>query len=351
MHTTTLRQFNGLPDRPRPTRGRLQVPSRTSSVRTKMQVASKVKQTLDIHPKNSLGATQVHTKATKTSRRPSSTVYTKKTAIEPRTIRGTSHSIHLAKTAKQAEVLSRVLENHGKKQSKPRTALHGLLSRRSIAGLASALILVSTGYVTIDTWLTNRQVAAQATNSSASKVVPAAMSKEEQQRSEGRDETPLPANALATYSVAPNKPRALYIDKLGLKARILPVGVNTDNSMQAPANVFDTGWYTGSSEPGELGAVAIDGHSSGATKLGAFGKLGDLEKGDTITIEKGDGTKIQYKVVAKETVDKDKVDMRKFLLPHGDALKGANFITCSGDWTDDNSTMKQRTVIYTEQVS
>lgn len=290
------------------------------------------------------------TKHTATQQKPDHAVVQEKEAVHKSRA---SHATRLAKTAKQAEVLSRALHNESieqKSSSKLHKSITMIFSRRSFAGALVAIILVSTGYVTIDTWLTNRQLTAQATSSSDEENDSVSSEKKHDPRSEGRDETPLPANALATYSVAPDKPRVLYIDKLGVSARILPVGVNTDSSMQAPTNVFDTGWYTGSSEPGELGAVTIDGHSSGATKLGAFGKLGELEKGDTVTIEKGDGKKIQYKVVAKETVDRSKVDMRKFMLPYGDALRGANFITCSGDWTDDNTTMKQRTIVYTQQV-
>ncbi|MCA9340917.1 class F sortase [Candidatus Saccharibacteria bacterium] len=366
MDTTTSIKHNLLA-RPRHSRGQLQIPSRDGS-KANDSIGKSVPTTYQSIPKDTTINIQEHTKQpvkrvsnpnSHLKSYPSTSVSQQQVRKVPKPVitkqkTRTTLSHQLTKTAKQTDLLSRVVRqsNHQVTQTSKVSGnlFQKLFSYRNITATLVAIMLVSTGYVTVDTWLTNRQTTAQATSIGKAGSNPN-ISSEHAARSEGRDETPLPVNALSTYQVAPSKPRALYINKVDLKARILPVGVNTDSSMQAPNNIFDTGWYTGSSEPGELGAVTIDGHSSGATKFGAFGKLGNLEKGDVVTIERGDGKKIDYKVVAKQTVDKDKVDMHKFMLPYGQALRGANFITCTGDWTKDNSTMKQRVIVYTQQVS
>lgn len=96
----------------------------------------------------------------------------------------------------------------------------------------------------------------------------------------------------------------------------------------------------------------IDGHSSGSTREGLFGSLDKLVNGDTMQIEKGDGTKLTYRVVHTETVDLDKVDMKKALLPYGNATRGLNLMTCTGSWIDngDGRTLDKRVLVYTEQI-
>ncbi len=171
------------------------------------------------------------------------------------------------------------------------------------------------------------------------------------QTKEGSDKAPLPVDALNNYKVAASLPRALYISKINVAARILPMSVNPDDSVQAPLNINDSGWYNGSVKPGGVGAMFIDGHSSGATREGLFGSLDELAEGDTMQVEKGDGTRLTYKVVHTETVDRDAVDMHKMMLPYGNAPRGLNLMTCSGTWVDSDKTLTQRVLVFTEQVS
>lgn len=60
--------------------------------------------------------------------------------------------------------------------------------------------------------------------------------------------------------------------------------------------------------------------------------------GLAVSVELGSGERISYIVVHKETVPKDRVDMKRAMLPYVGVM-GANFITCSGKWVDNGSTM------------
>ena len=109
--------------------------------------------------------------------------------------------------------------------------------------------------------------------------------------------TPISSSALADYTVSPNLPRYLIIPKLNVDARVLSVGVNSSGAIGAPDNIFDTAWYNESAEPGQPGAVLIDGHVSSWTAHGVFYGLTRLVPGDTIQIKRGDGTMFTYSVV------------------------------------------------------
>lgn len=215
--------------------------------------------------------------------------------------------------------------------------------------IIAGLLLAATAYVGITTMLTNQRVQTQAPAASVSAGAAVAPTDATQ---EGADKTPLPANSLANYHVAADLPRALYINKINVAARTIPMSVNNDGSVQAPINIFDSGWYTGSVKPGEVGAMFIDGHSSGDTHEGLFGNLDKLAVGDTMQVEKGNGDKLTYKVVHTEVVALKDVDMKKMLLPYGNALRGLNMMTCTGQWVTTNGqhTLDKRILVFTEQV-
>ncbi len=155
---------------------------------------------------------------------------------------------------------------------------------------------------------------------------------------------------LSGYKVAADAPRVLTIDGLNISARIRPMSLNSDKSIQAPKNINDSGWYTGSAKPGEAGAMFIDGHASGATRRGLFGYLDTMKNGDTLSVEKGNGEKLTYKVVHVAVVPLDAVDMSKILAPYAGVRNGLNLMSCTGAWVDDAETLDHRVVVYTEQI-
>lgn len=168
---------------------------------------------------------------------------------------------------------------------------------------------------------------------------------------EGTDETKVVASTLDSYTVAADMPRFLGIKSLNMKARIQEMGVNSQGAVQAPVNIYDSGWYTGSAKPGTQGAAFVDGHASGSTREGLFAYIDTLKSGDIVTVEQGDGTLFSYKVVNVETVSKDAVDMDKALAVYGGAKEGLNLMTCTGRWIANQETYDKRVIVYTERIS
>lgn len=256
---------------------------------------------------------------------------------------------HLTGSQKQA-ALQRALLKARRETRKERQKVRDL-KRFGLVFLAGLFVLM-TGYVSIDAYLTNSQAKVElSATTSHSEEKSTDDSVESHQDQEGKDETKPHASSLSNYAVSPELPRALYIDKLKIAARILPMSVNKDGSVQSPKNIYDSGWYTGSVKPGEVGAQFIDGHASGPTREGLFAYLDKLGVGDTLQIEKGDGTRLTYKVVHTEVVPLDGFDMKKALLPYGKTLRGLNLMTCTGKWVNGKNTYDHRVMVYTEQVA
>jgi len=151
------------------------------------------------------------------------------------------------------------------------------------------------------------------------------------------------------YKVAADSPRLLTIDKIGVSAKIRPVGTGPNNILKAPANIYDAGWYDSSAKPGENGTIVLDGHVSGPTKHGVFYGLGTLKSGDKVKIERGDGTQFSYTVTGIQVFDNDKVDMSKVITSSVPGKPGLNLMTCAGRFNVRTNQFEQRVVVFTVQ--
>ena len=119
------------------------------------------------------------------------------------------------------------------------------------------------------------------------------------------DETKPTAQEYEEYQVAANLPRYIEIPRLEVKARVEKSNVN-ENSMPLPTNIYDACWYSGSARPGEGGVVLISGIKRGVAQNGAFANLDSLEKGDRLSLIRGDSTKINYKIAEIRIIDREK---------------------------------------------
>lgn len=169
-------------------------------------------------------------------------------------------------------------------------------------------------------------------------------------RFEGRsdiDDAVVTEQQKAEYTVAPDKPRYMSIPKIEVSnARVVELGVNANNQLDAPKGAHDAGWYIKSALPGTgSGAVLMDAHNTGVNERSGFFFADKLVKGDIITVEMGDGKKYNYSVVENEMPLLGDVDMAKMLQPVDPSKEGLNFITCGGTWLPDQKTFDRRITI------
>lgn len=269
--------------------------------------------------------------------------FSKKTFREPVMRRSIADGItprSLVETETRQSVIARQFNEHRRLKSGRGTRRYSHSSFMSRATAVMAVMLFLSGsFVVIRGYNTNQEVEAQVQQVSA-------------QIDQGGggpsdvSETP-PTEDINAYQVAPDMPRFIEIESLGVKARVRRMGVTTDNAIQAPSNVFDAGWYDGSAKPGQNGAAFIDGHVSGYTQNGVFYDIKNLEAGATVTVEMGNGDRFTYKVVGKEVFNADKVDMSKVLASAEPGKAGLNLMTCTGPFDSANEAYTERVVVYT----
>lgn len=158
------------------------------------------------------------------------------------------------------------------------------------------------------------------------------------------DETEPTESEVAEYIVAPDRPRYLMIEKLGIaRSRVIPVG-SANGEMGTPNNIFDVGWYTGSGKPGQGKTMIIDGHNGGPHVLGVFKALPSLAAGDIIQVERGDGQLFRYKVVENKEVPLAEADayMHVAAISPEPGKESVTLISCTGEWSQAQGTYLSR---------
>jgi LPXTG-site transpeptidase (sortase) family protein len=149
-------------------------------------------------------------------------------------------------------------------------------------------------------------------------------------RVEGRQGYAQKSGPVAPRLVRKEMPRPvrIVIPAIRVSARVIPLGLNPDRTLEVPSALADTGWYTGGPEPGERGAAVIAGHVASRNGPGVFLHLRDLRAGAMIKIHLEDGTVVRYVARSSITVPKNRFPTR--LVYAQTPRPTLRLITCSG---------------------
>jgi hypothetical protein len=126
-------------------------------------------------------------------------------------------------------------------------------------------------------------------------------------------------------------PVAVYIPAIGVKSRLLHLGLNSDGSIQVPsvetsANL--AAWYKYSATPGQIGASVIEGHVDSRHGPAVFFRLGALRPGNTIDVSLANGITAIFRVTGVRVYTKSNFPAKTV---YGPARYAAlRLITCGG---------------------
>lgn len=115
----------------------------------------------------------------------------------------------------------------------------------------------------------------------------------------GTTSGPAEPASTALPALGRSEPLRIAIPAIGVDARIIGVGVDSEGGMEVPPldQPMLAGWYRLGPSPGELGNSVLVGHvDTRRHGPGVFFDLGRLRKGDLITISRADGTRVRFAV-------------------------------------------------------
>jgi Sortase domain len=103
------------------------------------------------------------------------------------------------------------------------------------------------------------------------------------------DEVAVPARPVTDERAGAGRPVSIAIPAAGVDARVVPVGLRANGTMEVPG-VDLAGWYEPGPRPGEAGPAVIVGHVDSRHGPAVFFRLGELRRGDRIVVgQRGGG--------------------------------------------------------------
>jgi sortase (surface protein transpeptidase) len=124
------------------------------------------------------------------------------------------------------------------------------------------------------------------------------------------------------------RPIRMVIPAIGVRAPIVPVGVEPAGAMEVPARVDTVGWFRFGPSPGGPGSALLVGHvDSRAQGAGVFYRLSELGPGRVIRVRLSGSAWETFEVVSRSLVPKDRLP-RAIFARDGDPL--LTLITCGG---------------------
>jgi sortase (surface protein transpeptidase) len=144
------------------------------------------------------------------------------------------------------------------------------------------------------------------------------------------------------------RPVSLVIPLIGVKTRLISLGLTADGALQVPSSTTVAGWYTGSPRPGAIGPAVIVGHIDSLTGPGVFYRLSELRPGDRVYVRRADGTVAEFRVTTVQTYLKDSFPTEAVYGPTPDAE--LRLITCGGTFDAATGHYLSNVVVYTTEV-
>ena len=151
------------------------------------------------------------------------------------------------------------------------------------------------------------------------------------------------------WSGGPEDPKKIIISKVGVDSYVQQVGVDQNNQVAVPNNLFMVGWFVKTVQPGKPGLSVIDGHVTNRKNLGVFNDLNKLVKGDRYTVLQGSGKKLTYEVIDMQTLPADK-SVAVIFSQDPSVKSQLNLVTCAGIFNEQTRQYPDRLVVAAKLV-
>ncbi len=158
---------------------------------------------------------------------------------------------------------------------------------------------------------------------------------------------PQPISAAAPAASVPSAaPVRVRIPRLGVDARVEPVGVLPAGDLDVPTDPDVVGWWTGGARLNEpSGSVVIDGHVDSARRgEGAFFSLRALRPKDRVDVAGADGSHVSYLVTGLRRYPKSTLPAATVFSPTVSAR--LVLITCGGRFNRSQRQYTDNIVVY-----
>jgi hypothetical protein len=149
--------------------------------------------------------------------------------------------------------------------------------------------------------------------------------------------------------LADSRPAEITIPRLGVRSRLVDLGVDATGAMEVPKVAALAGWYTLGPPPGSLGPAVIAGHVDWNGKPAVFYQLGTMRVGDRISVAREDGRTAIFSVTSVARYAKKAFPTASVFGSIDYA--GLRLITCGGAFDQSIGHYQDNVVVFAKLVS
>lgn len=183
----------------------------------------------------------------------------------------------------------------------------------------------------------------------------------------------LAATGLSLRAAPVAVPLVVQIPSIGVNVAVIGVGLTAKNVMDAPEGKASNPvwqqafWYRGSAVPGAASTALIAGHIDDPLgRLGSFGRIGELRRGDVIVVhDTRTGRDVRFAVTASKSYALALTTDRSVLTamygsgpvdglkpqPSADGLAHLTLVTCAGTFDHAIGTHDHRLVVFASRIA
>jgi len=143
-------------------------------------------------------------------------------------------------------------------------------------------------------------------------------------------------------------PVEVAVPAIAVRSALVGLRLNTDGTLQVPADYAKAGWYSQGPAPGDAGQPAvIVGHVDSTNGPAIFFRLRQLRAGDAVLIRRADGSAVRFVVYRTTQYPKDSFPAGQVYASTPDAE--LRLITCTGTFNRAAGSYLDNFVVYAKQ--
>jgi Sortase domain len=217
-------------------------------------------------------------------------------------------------------------------------AVDGHPRTRVVAALAG-VALAATGTVAVAAAIHGRHTTPQPPSAAGEAAIGVGESPRHQ---------PVRSAATADPWLPYSRPLRLSIPSIDVATRLEYLELDDEGVMEVPVDPSRAGWFSPSPAPGVPGASVIAGHVTWDREPAVFFDLGRLRPGDTVDVDRADGTTATFVVQRTGTFPKASFPTRAVYRQID--YPGLRLITCGGRYDDRTGNYDSNVIIWARLV-
>jgi sortase (surface protein transpeptidase) len=127
-----------------------------------------------------------------------------------------------------------------------------------------------------------------------------------------------------------SEPVTVSVPDLDVRSRLVDLGLDAQGEMEVPSDPAEAGWYSRGATPGALGPAVIAGHVTWDGAPAIFRRLGELRRGDRVSVTRKDKKTAVFTVTRVAQFAKARFPTEAVYGPIDHA--GLRLVTCGGTY-------------------